>query len=145
MQLSDGFNIGEVGILRKGWYFTRKCDGWETSATHRNNSRMCFKGYLLPSQRHRPSGKELACLRIFPCFQSCAERCCGIWRCWLSAGDHDPRPRTTQLSGAPLTKRHGDRCLKTRGWETPVSKFILRCQACELAMRGRSLVPCIRI
>jgi hypothetical protein len=47
MQLSDGFDIGEVGILRKGWYFTRKCDGWETSATHRHNSRSCFKEYLM--------------------------------------------------------------------------------------------------
>jgi hypothetical protein len=32
MQPPDGIAIGEVGILRKGWYFTRKCDGWETSA-----------------------------------------------------------------------------------------------------------------
>jgi hypothetical protein len=46
MQLSDGIAAGEAGALEKGWYFTRKCDGWERSATYKNSLRMRFKGYL---------------------------------------------------------------------------------------------------
>jgi hypothetical protein len=29
MQLSDGTATREVGMLKDGWYFARKCDGWE--------------------------------------------------------------------------------------------------------------------
>ena len=67
MQLSDVIAVGEAEALRKGWFLTRKCDGWETSATYGNSSRMRFKGSR--TKERQDSGKVKGFLKMFPCLK----------------------------------------------------------------------------